>query len=455
MFSSRLRRGYSAGDTLYAQVFDNKEPFFYYFVVLQRAISPLGDFIAELVLLTICIVSSYSIALGITSRKVASVTALVEVPIILTGHFYVPGFTHLPGISLTLAACALCFRGRPALAGVCVGTLAFVKIPIVPVALLLSGCYLIARRRFGEVIVFGSALAVTIAAALLLLLFRSELWPFIETLKLNVAYSQGSLVEAQTAWGSLIAHFYQIYRINLFVLLLAITLAVLIALFALSAKQYRRAGMGLIVSCCVIAVVSALAVLAVTGMWLHHNQILYIAAVFGALCLAPLFELTFMRARILTLCLMTTAAILLSGATRSTFFLYVKAFKDMPESIVALRELSPETQRLLASGPPGTYARIGMDDDQGHAFGLGEWQLACPKFHQYCFQPSAVLNETANCISTVPTLIVADSIRPVEVCRPWPDWDEFVARLQRLLAADYTCDANEGLRICQRTAAPR
>jgi len=335
---------------------------------------------------------------------------------------------------------------------VCVGTLAFVKIPIVPVALLLSGCYLIARRRFGEVIVFGSALAVTIAAALLLLLFRSELWPFIETLKLNVAYSQGSLVEAQTAWGSLIAHFYRIYTNNLFVLLLAITLAVLIALFALSTKQYRRAGMGLIVSCCVIAVVSALAVLAVTAMWPHHNQILYIAAVFGALCLAPLFELTFMRARILTLCLMTTAAILLSGATRSHFILYVKAFKDMPKSIIALRELSPETQRLLASGPPGTYARLGIND-QGHAFGLGEWKLACPKFHQYRFLPAAVLNEIFECISTVPTLIVAKSFRLVDDER-WPNWDEFVGRVQRLLAADYNCDANEGSRICQRIAAP-
>src|SRR3954451_7305610 len=91
-----------------------------------------------------------------------------------------------PDPSLTLAACALCSRGRPASAGVCVGTLAFVKIPIMPVALLLSCCYLIARRRFGELIAFGSALAVAIAAALILLHFRSELWPLVETLKANV-----------------------------------------------------------------------------------------------------------------------------------------------------------------------------------------------------------------------------------------------------------------------------
>jgi hypothetical protein len=441
-----------AGDTLYAQVFDNKEAFFYYFVVLQRAISPLGDFIAELVLLTICIVSSYSIALGITSRKVASITALVEVPIILTGHFYLPGFTHLPGISLTLAACALCFRGRPALAGVCVGILVFVKIILLPVALPLSGCYLIARRRFGEIIVFASASAFTIAAALFLLHLRSELWPFVETLKANLEYSHGGLVEAPTALSSLKLHLSRIYTESLFVFMLGITLALLAALLFLSAEQYRHPGMVNALCCCVLAVLSAFAVLAVTGMWPHHNQILYIAAVFAALCLTPLFELTFMRARLLTLCLMATAAILLSGSMHPNR--YLRAFKSMPKSIVALRELSPETQRLLASGPPGTYARVGMNDDQGHAFGLGEWQLACPKFHQYYFQPATVLNETFNCISTVPTLIVAESIRPVDIGGPWPDWDEFVARLQRLLAADYTCDADEGLRICQRTAAP-
>ena len=440
-----------AGDTLYAQVFDNKEPFFYYFVALQRAI-PLGDLIAELVLLTVCMVSSYSIALGITSRQLASVTALVVVPIILTGDFYIAGSPHLPGISLTLAACALCFWGRPASAGVGVGTLAFVKIPILPVALLLSGCYLIARRRFGEVIVFTSAFAITIAAGLILLHLRSELWPFVETLKANVAYSHGGLVKAQTALSSLKAHLSRIYTESLSVFMLGITLALLAALLFLAAEQYRRAGMVNVLCCCVVALLSAFAVLAVTGMWPHHNQILYIAAVFAALCLTPLFELTFVRARILTLCLMATAAILLSGSMHANR--YLRAFKSMPKSIVALRELSPETQRLLASGPPGTYGRVGMNDDQGHAFGLGEWQLACPKFHQYYFEPGTVLNETVNCISTVPTLIVAESIRPLDIGGPWPDWDEFVARLQRLLTADYTCDANEGLRICQRTAAP-
>ncbi len=113
----------------------------------------------------------------------------------------------------------------------------------------------------------------------------------------------------------------------------------------------------------------------------------------------------------------------------------------------ALQSQSPETQRLLALGQSGSYARLGTNDDGGHAAGLRHWKLQCPKFHQYAFQPDRVLNETFACASTSPVLLIANSFQTED---GRPAWNEYVAKVEHLLSTSYDCDASSGLRVCKR-----
>jgi hypothetical protein len=150
------------------------------------------------------------------------------------------------------------------------------------------------------------------------------------------------------------------------------------------------------------------------------------------------------RARLITLGLIILIGYLMAGT--SALRGYIKSVQSFRETYAALGELSPEARRLLAIGSSGTYARFGLNDDLGHAIGLRHWKLACPRFHQYPFEPAALLNEVFECASMAPTLIISARFKPEP---DWPSWNEFVARVERLIES-YSCDASAGLRVCRR-----
>ena len=314
-----------------------------------------------------------------------------------------------------------------------------------------SGCFLVTRKRLAEGFAFGAAGSITVVVILAVLQLRSELRPFIEVLKGNIAYSQGALIGSKTMAGSLKAHLSRVSIQSFYVLILGIVVAFLISWIALSAEQDRWSRTVAFTVCGFLSLLVALATLAVVGMWPHHNQVLYISSVLAVLCLSPLFDLRFTVAPFLTLFLVVAIALLLGGAP--TPGRYIDAFKRMPNNISALRKLSPEAQRLLASGPPGMYARLGTNTDQGHAFGLKEWKLACARFHQYKFESISQLMSVLDCASTARTVIVSESL--VSDLRFPPGWNEFVGKVESLLATDYSCDAREGLRICKRIGSAR
>ena len=122
---------------------------------------------------------------------------------------------------------------------------------------------------------------------------------------------------------------------------------------------------------------------------------------------------------------------------------------NLKERISLLGSLSPEAQRLLATGSSGSYARLGRGfDDQGHAFGLRRWNLVCPRFHQYLSDSERDLAEVLACASSVPMLIVAESLSPM---KGEPIWNHFVGNVEDLIRSSYACDATTGLRVCKRT----
>ena len=97
-----------AGDVLYSQVWDNRDPLYYWVLSLFRFPSPLGGNLLEFLWFVVAAAGAYytAKALGAHLRTRVAISG-VAVPIILAGTTYVPGSTHLGAISLGLVAVGL------------------------------------------------------------------------------------------------------------------------------------------------------------------------------------------------------------------------------------------------------------------------------------------------------------------------------------------------------------
>ena len=197
-----------AGDTLYSGVYDNKEPLFYYFIAGQLALGRCAEIAAEALLIAIAAAAAYFMAVKLSgSRWTAVAISFIGVPITLTGVFYDPGYAELPGIALVLASIAASACGRPVLAGSCMGLLVFTKLIFMPVALVGVGCFLLAHRRFCEVRAMALGASITAVLVVGVLAVRGELLPFVETIRMNIAYSQdGNLIGQKKGLASLAEH---------------------------------------------------------------------------------------------------------------------------------------------------------------------------------------------------------------------------------------------------------
>jgi hypothetical protein len=311
-----------AGDRLYSGVFDNKEPLFYYFIAAQRALGWSAEIAAEAMLLLLAAAAVYLLALKVTSRWTAIAVSLLAAPIVLIGGYYTPGYSELPGVVLALIGIALAFYDRPFLAGCCIGTLIFAKLIYVPVAVAGVGLVVIIHRRPQDLLLVAAATVASALSVICILFIRGEFWPFIEGIKLNIAYSQGPFVGGTTrleTWG---AH----------------------------------------------------------------------------------LELAARRAPVLTLLTVIVCDCVLGGPV--TLNRYLSSIKNVRSTLAQMSTLPPEARQVLAVGDSGTYARLGQNDDLGHAIGLRNWHLACPRFHQYPFLPKELLDEVRDCASKATVLIL-------------------------------------------------
>jgi hypothetical protein len=113
---------------------------------------------------------------------------------------------------------------------------------------------------------------------------RDELLPFTETIKLNIAYSQGGLISTK-GLASLAEHINRIGVYRLLAEVVPILLGIALVFIGLSGRHERRSAQVAIAGACVSTLASSLAVLSITGFWDHHLQILYIPAIMTVLAL--------------------------------------------------------------------------------------------------------------------------------------------------------------------------
>lgn len=436
--ADRLR----AGDRLYAEVWDNKDPLFYYLLALARSITEYGDILPEVGWLALAAAAAASMArrVGLSHRR-AVLAGWVLTPIVLTGTTYVPGMTHLPGTAVALCVLALVLRDRWLAAGTLLGALAFLKLLAIPVALAGVLVVLLRRRSWMGAVRLSVSTAATMGAVVLVMALRGELAAYVDTQLGNVGYSQGDLVNSR--WGPVASHLLSAAPQDNRTAALT-TVASLVVVVLLASLSHPRRDDAPIAAIAVATLVAALAVVAVTALWPHHVQLLYLPgalAVVALLAAIPDGWLSHLRAGAIVM----LVAFLIGGATHP--YWYLAATRALASHMASLQGTSPEAQALTAIAPAGRYARLGSNDTNAHARGLQSWDLACRRFHQYPFDPPNALDEVLTCLPTADAVVVDASLR----IKPGQDeWNHFVTRAREVLAEGYTCTPATFGELCVR-----
>lgn len=429
-----------AGDTLYSGVYDNKDPVFYYLTALEVFAGRWSEIIVETGLLLVAGISTYQLARASAGRAAALALALVSA-VVLTGGYYYFGYTELVGIALTMAAIASASRQRWLIAGALCGLLLFSKLTFVPVAgmgalVFLPGASAIGRK-FGLLLAGGLSVVLALMAILQL---RGELLPYFSMLIENIGYSQGSLLGGKTGLSAIRLRFDRVGGAGLLFTVLPIGVVLGLGLARPDLVSRRLA------VATAVTLFASCAVLAVTGLWDQHAQILYIPALLALCSIGTLAERALDRFPILAPGPLLIAAIALAGGM-TALQRYHDDLSSAGQRAEAMLAVPAETQRLLKAGVSGAYARLGQNDENGHAIGLDGWQLACARFHQYPFQSDAILSQTLNCAGTTPVLLVGESFA-VAADDP-SSWRAFVDAGEQMLSTQFVCDAPSGLRVCR------
>ena len=181
-----------AGDRLYAEVWDNKDPLFYYTLALGRTVSPLMDVVLEYGWLAAACAGVLLLARWLHCDTATSVLAgLIVAPVILTGAFYLPGHTHLPGTAVVLLALAATAHRRYVCA--LLGIVFFLKVLYIPLAVAMLAVVVIRRRSWRAAAFIAGGFALIAGLITAVLQIRGELGPYLNMLRANVTYTQGPL----------------------------------------------------------------------------------------------------------------------------------------------------------------------------------------------------------------------------------------------------------------------
>ena len=437
--AERLR----AGDRLYVDVIAGKDPLFYYELAIVRSVSEhLAAFLdmAWALGLVCCVNYLGRKALGLEPRTAFRLAALCT-PIVVTGAAYVAGMTHLPGNFLVLLTVALAASPRPRLVGLTLGLLVFTKLVLAPVAL--AGCVplLLRHRRswtFSGCVAWFSA---SVAGVLGLLAARGELRGWLDAQFSNIAYSQGPVL-APGGWP-VVEHLQR--SLEPVAVVAALTVLIVSVAGADAARRRKLEDLRGAVPVAVICMtVSALAVLAVTGLWTHHAQILTAPAL-----LCPPLVASWLqaggpdRARVFA---GVAVAIAVSGIASPHVYLEADThILSAPMEFVGPSREARAMAEFLGDDP--TYARVGINNDAAHARGLTGWNLGCPRFYQYPFDGRDSLDQTAECVSSMPVVIVG---RGVFANPGDSDWVAFLGKIRAVLDRDFDCQHQEFGLLCVR-----
>jgi hypothetical protein len=431
------------GDRLYVDVWDNKDPLFFY--TLAGALAG-GDwrlpFLLDVFWLSVAAVGLYFLLRALGLSAVTASVGLVSYPVLLTGAYYYAGYSMLPALALAPVAGWVWARSRFVASGVVVAVAALYKVNLALVVASAPAALALVRRPTpspGKPIARAFAgLAVTLLGAVAVLALLGELGGYLSTLRDNVAYADDVLAATGRPTG-VYGHLWSVAGVTDYTPLLA-ALGLAGAAFATWALVPRGrsddATAGLAAVFLAVGATAGLA-LAATAVWDHHAQLIAYPGALLAVLGARALELRVADRRWQVLGTGVVAAFVVAafgGFTTAPGIEHGSSWRSAGHSDTATSlELARAVLGRATSGID--YAVLGTNHDEGHAAFLhGSWRLACPRFQQYTF--SRHLDDIVRCLRRRhPTLVVVDSAlgHAPEQTR----WNAFVDGVSGLLRTLY------------------
>lgn len=434
-----VARRLSAGDRLYEEIWDNKDPFVYYSLALLQDLGQPALWTLEVLWFVLASASVFAIARFYTlARNWAVFIGGVLTPIALIPFHYFPGTTHLPGTSLVLLSVALSLHRRYAWSGVVIGLLFFFKLSMLPLALIAIGVVLTSRRSARPAVPIGIAATGILVAAGPLLTLRGELLPYLRSLLHNFTYSQTNTGSGETGLAATMVERFTVLS-DLHVLVTIVTIA-LVLLFS-----WKRSGRNEIWTLTAATFATAVILTLAIGKFPHHAQVFGAS---GALALVT-FVLalgTFRSRAVISAGIALLVAIGLAGGPSLQG--YRNALLNPQGTWSAMTTTDSATEDLLTSGPARSFAIL-----QGAGLprspGLEEWELVCRHIAQRPWESEDLLTESLECFPNAEVLLVPLELGIPETPRPF---NRFLLAVRDLLESDYRCSPGTQNLVCERVA---
>ena len=429
------------GDRLYADVFDNKDPLFFYSYAAALWVGGVrGPFVLEVLWLA---VAAAGMALALRALRVGALATLAGAlvyPFALTAAWYVPGATMVPALALAPCALWLFARGSAPAAGAVVVAAALLKLNLGLVvaapllALLALGPANTSRRRRALEAVAGGAAALLLAA--LALAVRGELGPYLDTIAYNVRYSNASVDS-----GGMRSHL-EVVRV-LFAAsgrwqLPAAELAAVLLLVA-TVVGWLRLGPAFkrVSAVAVTSLAAAIVTLALTALFVVHVQMLAYPAALGAATLVFAGRSLWRPLGAAAAAAFVLFALWSSLKHEDLSKLTIRTWTTAPLSTPGLA-LEDTRARSFPNADRVTYAVLGRNTEDGHAaFVDSAMDLRCRYFHQYPFYRQGQLEETLDCVEREDPRLVLVTTSFYDPMPGQPEWEAFVADARALLASRY------------------
>ena len=451
------------GDRLYAEVFDNKDPLFFYTYAGALWVGGWrGPFLLDAIWVGLAGVSVALLARAIGAPRSAVVASFFVYPLALTAGWYLVGLSMLAALAVVPFAPWFWLRGRFVSAGVVVALVTLLKLNLAPLALAPLGALLALgapeepRRR---ALAHGAlGLGGALATATAFLGVRGELGGYLGAITHNVHYSSARTTADGTV-GRALEHlrvgwdfFYRAGRWQApLAVLVLVAFAVAVGLaWARGTRAERRLG-----AVAAATLVAAFVVIALTAYWWEHLQLLACPATLVAASLIWRADASFGRR---------------SGAIAATIVTLFAGWSTLKAD--ASRDLSPVwTARVISPGAIAlerarerfqpdarhvTYMVLGSNSEGGHAAFIGpEFDLACRYFNLYFFSRGEQFDDTLACAARESPTFVLVTLGFFEPAGDVPEWNAFVRRSRRFLEARYELVEREhpGVQVWKRRSA--
>jgi len=445
-----------AGDRLYVDIWDNKDPFVFYSIAIARSAGIWGAWALELIWIVTAAIAVWLIAgWARLNGSVRVFVAWVAMPFILVGLPYFMGSTHLPGIALTLAAYAAALRSRFIFAGLFVAAVAFFKLIMIPLAIALvllvvvlaASTPTIAKRcaltRFALAAIAGSLATFALMAA------RGELVPYFNAQVANVLYSQVPIVPQPdpSLVRTVIQHL--VVLANPHVVAIGLASMLILAWFWWSTirpvSERDSHDLFLWWSAVIALVISGLTIVAV-AKWLHHALILAVPSVLIAILVARMLQRTARGVGIVGIAALTAVTFVMAGVPSPS--IYASAVRNLPSSIDTAQQTDPLTT-ILKNEQPGSFAVIGYGNLVPRSFELTDWELACRHIAQRHFDPPRNFDDTLDCLQSADIVVFAPDALERD---GFPEFNEFLVNARQFAEDNATCREEQDFLVCVTSA---